>query len=131
MNGASKIINQYCKAVKKELSCPCKIKKDLIIRITPDLEAYIDNNPNASFDDISEQFGTPSEIAKSYLASLDEEELKKRLSKAKRIWTAVIMACTAITLLFAILAATLISDSKNHKTTFVTESISEDYFVSE
>lgn len=121
----SKTIQQYCKAVKKELSCPGKIKKDLIIRLTPDLEMFTEENPNASLDDISAHFGSPKEVAESYLASLDEEELKKRINKAKRIWITVIAVCTAILLLFIATYIYMIIDNKDSESVYYEESISE------
>lgn len=121
----SKTIQQYCKAVKKELSCPGKIKKDLIIRLTPDLEMFAEENPNASLEDISAHFGSPKEVAESYLASLDEEELKKRINKAKRIWITVIAVCAAILLLFIATYIYMIIDNKDSESVYYEESISE------
>lgn len=121
----SKTIQQYCKAVKKELSCPGKIKKDLIIRLTPDLEMYAEENPNASLDDISAHFGSPKEVAESYLASLDEEELKKRINKAKRIWITVISVCAAILLLFVAIYAYMVTENRRITPVYYDEIISE------
>ena len=121
----SKTIQQYCKAVKKELSCPGKIKKDLIIRLTPDLEMFAEENPNASLDDISAHFGSPKEVAESYLASLDEEELKKRINKAKRIWITVIAVCAAILLLFVAIMVCITIHNKNVRPVYYDEIISE------
>ena len=126
MNGVNgKVIKQYCKSVRKELSCPRKIKSDLIARIMPDLEAYADENPNASFDDISAHFGTPKEVAESYLASLDKDELKKRLNKAKKIRIAVIAVCTVILLLFITMMICLILHNKEVRLVYYDEVISE------
>ena len=125
MNGVNgNAIKQYCKSVRKELSCPRKIKSDLIARIMPDLEAYADENPNASFDDICDHFGTPSEVAESYLASLDEDELKKRLNKAKKIRIAVIAVCTVILLLFITMMVCLILHNKEVRPVYYEETIS-------
>lgn len=121
----SKTIQQYCKAVKKELSCPGKIKKDLIIRLTPDLEMFTEENPNASLDDISAHFGSPKEVAESYLASLDEEELKKRINKAKRIWITVIAVCTAILLLFVAIYAYMVTENRRITPVYYEKTISE------
>ena len=119
MNGVNgKVIKQYCKSVKKELSCPRKIKSDLIARILPDLEAYADENPNASFDDICAHFGTPSEVAESYLSSLDEDELKKRLKNAKKIWITVIAFCIVIVLLFIATYVYMITYNKSVQPVF-------------
>ena len=126
MNGVNgNAIKQYCKSVRKELSCPRKIKNDLIARILPDLEAYADENPNASFDDICAHFGTPKEVAESYLASLDEDELKKRINKAKRIWITVISVCTVILLLFITMMVCLILHNKDIHPVYYEKTISE------
>ena len=117
-------IKQYCKSVKKELSCPRKIKSDLIARIMPDLEAYADENPNASFDDICDHFGTPKEVAESYLSSLDEDELKKRLKNAKKIWIAVIAVCTVVLLVFIAIYIYMILLNKHIEPVYYDEVIS-------
>lgn len=44
------------------------------------IEDYLDENPNATMQDIENQFGTPMEIAQSYMSSLDLDVLLKRLS---------------------------------------------------
>ena len=102
----------FCKNTKSNLNCPRKIKKDLILRIESSVYDYIEGNPNASYDDIEAQFGSPRELADSYISSLDSEEICKAIKKAKTIKIAVIVTCIiALIALFATFAK-MISDNK-------------------
>ena len=95
----------FFKNAKSNLNCPRKIKKDLILRIESSVYDYIESQPDASYDDITAQFGSPRELADSYINSLDSEEISKAIKKAKTIKTAVIVTCIiALIALFATFA---------------------------
>lgn len=107
----------FFKNAKSNLNCPHKIKKDLILRIEPSVYDYIESQPDASYDDITAQFGSPRELADSYINSLDSEEISKAIKKAKTIKTAVIVTCIiALIALFATFAK-MISDNKDTQVT--------------
>ena len=107
----------FCKNTKNKLSCPRKIKKDLILRIESSVYDYIEGNPDASYDDITAHFGSPRELANSYISSLDSEEICKAIKKAKTIKIAVIVTCIiALIALFATFAK-MISDNKDTQVT--------------
>ena len=107
----------FCKNTKNKLSCPRKIKKDLILRIESSVYDYIEGNPDASYDEIEAHFGSPRELANSYISSLDSEEICKAIKKAKTIKIAVIVTCIiALIALFATFAK-MISDNKDTQVT--------------
>ena len=114
----------FCKNTKSNLNCPRKIKKDLILRIESSVYDYIEGNPNASYDDIEAQFGSPRELADSYISSLDSDEISKAIKKAKTIKTAVIVTCIiALIALFATFAK-MISDNSDSQYKYYEETIS-------
>ena len=114
----------FCKNTKNKLNCPRKIKKDLILRIESSVYDYIEGNPNASYDDIEAQFGSPRELADSYISSLDSEEICKAIKKAKTIKIAVIVTCIiALIALFATFAK-MISDNSDSQYKYYEETIS-------
>ena len=114
----------FCKNTKSNLNCPRKIKKNLILRIESSVYDYIEGNPNASYDDIEAQFGSPRELADSYISSLDSEEIGKAIKKAKTIKTAVIVTCIiALIALFATFAK-MISDNSDSQYKYYEETIS-------
>ena len=107
----------FCKNTKSNLNCPRKIKKDLILRIESSVYDYIDGNPDASYNEIEAHFGSPRELADSYISSLDSDEISKAIKKAKTIKIAVIVTCIiALIALFATFAK-MISDNKDTQVT--------------
>ena len=107
----------FCKNTKSNINCPRKIKKDLILRIESSVYDYIDGNPDASYNEIEAHFGSPRELANSYISSLDSEEICKAIKKAKTIKIAVIVTCIiALIALFATFAK-MISDNKDTQVT--------------
>ena len=114
----------FCENAKNKLSCPRKIKKDLILRIESSVYDYIESQPDASYDDITAQFGSPRELADSYISSLDSDEISKAIKKAKTIKTAVIVTCIiALIALFATFAK-MISDNSDSQYKYYEETIS-------
>ena len=121
----------FCKNAKNKLNCPRKIKKDLILRIESSVYDYIESQPDASYDDITAQFGSPRELADSYISSLDSEEISKAIKKAKAIKIAVIVTCIiALIALFATFAK-MISDNKDTTPVFYEEAISDGEIIYE
>ena len=121
----------FCKNTKNKFSCPRKIKKDLILRIESSVYDYIEGNPDASYDDITAQFGSPRELADSYISSLDSEEICKAIKKAKTIKIAVIVTCIiALIALFATFAK-MISDNKDTTPVYYEETISDGEIIYE
>ena len=115
----------FFKNAKSNLNCPHKIKKDLILRIESSVYDYIENRPDASYDDITAQFGSPRELADSYINSLDSEEISKAIKKAKTIKIAVIVTCIiALIALFATFAK-MISDNSDSQYKYHDETITD------
>ena len=121
----------FYKNTKNKLSCPRKIKKDLILRIESSVYDYIEGNPDASYDEIEAHFGSPRELANSYISSLDSEEICKAIKKAKTIKIAVIVTCIiALIALFATFAK-MISDNKDTTPVYYEETISDGEIIYE
>lgn len=115
----------FFKNAKSNLNCPRKIKKDLILRIESSVYDYIESRPYASYDDITAQFGSPRELADSYINSLDSEEISKAIKKAKTIKIAVIVTCIiALIALFATFAK-MISDNSDSQYKYHDETITD------
>lgn len=64
---------------------PSKMRPALMSELQENIEHYLDANPDASFEDILQHFGTPEEIAGSCMESLNKDEYEKELNtKAKK-----------------------------------------------
>ena len=67
----NKIGNQYLKQVKSHLTCPAALKKTFLEQLRGDVEEFLETNPNATLEDLAQRFGNPSEMAHSYIETLD------------------------------------------------------------
>ena len=71
----SKEIKKYLKEIKLLLPAFNKDEKKFLRDLMERIEDYLDENSNATMQDIENQFGTPMEIAQSYMSSLDLDVL--------------------------------------------------------
>ena len=79
----NKIGNQYLKQVKSHLTCPAALKKTFLEQLGGDVVEFLETNPHATLEGLTERFGNPSEMAHSYIENLDGAELQKQLRKSK------------------------------------------------
>ena len=61
----SKEIKKYLKEIKLLLPAFSKEEKKFLRDLLERIEDYLDENPNATMQDIEKQFGTPMEMVKS------------------------------------------------------------------
>ena len=118
--------DKYLKAVKRELVCPHSLRKRSLDQLKTSLDEFLEDHPAATEADITEQFGSPADFANAFLASLDEEELKKQLKKSKRVWVIVIATCIIALLLLVLTFVKMIADNKKSHPVYITETIGED-----
>lgn len=94
MNQTSRVMRRYLAQVRRALRCPRKERQALLSRLRADLAEYAAQQPALSFDDLTEQFGSPAQLAADYLETLDPAELKRFQSAAvRRIWAAAAGFC--------------------------------------
>lgn len=76
---------RYIGSVSNALSCSGKTKKRIISQIRDGVEDYLLQNPDADFEMIQTHFGTPQEIAASYVNEQDVCKLLKKMSIKKKV----------------------------------------------
>ena len=78
-----KIIRKYTRATRRLLICPKSYRCRLISDMEKDIEQFItENNPDGE-SDIIRYFGTPAELAQTYLDSIPQDELADYKSRRK------------------------------------------------
>lgn len=83
-------VKRYMQAVKQELHCS-KAQKTLFLRQMEDsIFTYISENSTASMEDLTKEFGTPADIAKSFLEEADPAVIGKSLRHGRKIFWAVL-----------------------------------------
>ena len=95
---------EYYNAVKRNICCGSKNKSEFLDDFSDKLSDYIDENPKADIDELIKNFGSPEEIADSFMQTLDEDEIQKAVRKKKIIITiavcCVILLAVAVTVTF-------------------------------
>jgi hypothetical protein len=91
----------YIQAVKKQLPIPNGMSKKLLDELGGSVDEYVQDNPNATMDELAARFGDPETIADEYISALDKDRLKAEIKKSRLIKRAIITI--AIVLIIAIL----------------------------
>lgn len=92
MSGINKEISVYISAVRKNLICTRKLKKTIITDFRNSVLDFAEERKITDINELYAHFGTPEEVAKTYLADADPKEIKKNINTKKVILTALIIA---------------------------------------
>ena len=118
------LTRRYCRKIRSWLPCPAKMKKIILGDVYENVQEFLEENPHADMADLHAQFGTPQQMAASYVSDLDMPKLLHDLRLRKRIFTAVIIAVSA-----ALMAALLMWGWGITRSIEETHNESNGYFV--
>ena len=74
---------KYLKEVRAEIPCSSDKKKQLMHAFLTSLENYLCDNPDASYQDIVDAFGTPKEMAETLSENISESDARKYRRKKR------------------------------------------------
>lgn len=83
---------KYLRETKNLLICDAKKKNDALKAYQNEIEEYLDENPNANYENIVEFFGSPLEAATEVAADVPITYIKKRMNIAATVLVGVIAA---------------------------------------
>lgn len=106
MKVKNKSLHKYLNAVKGLLPCSFKQKKSVLRTIKASMQAYLSEHPQASTDELVNQFGSPEQIAAAHIDVMDTAELLKQLRMKKRI-SRILTTIVAVVLLIWTIAVTV------------------------
>ena len=92
-------IKKYIKYVKKIISIHSKDKKEFIQLLTQKIIEFSNEHDSCSYQDIVDEFGSPNEVAGSYIETLNSDEIIKKLNKKKIInifISVIIILCISV-----------------------------------
>ena len=114
-------IKEYIKSVKKQIICPTAESRQMLRELQANVSDFVQENPDADMVQIVEQFGTPEEIAKMYIADTEPKNIKKAVNIRKLIVIAVaiIIAIVAVSCIISII------DNHSGKIAYYSETIME------
>ena len=91
-------LNAYYKQVDNLLLCDRKSKKAFMTELKNDIDEFVRQETNSDFNSILTTFGTPEEIAESFLKNSDIVSIKKKMNVKKM----VLFSLLAIVLVYVI-----------------------------
>ena len=86
-------MRKYLKNCKRLFPIYGSYERQFLKKLKNQIVNYMEENKEASYQDIVEQFGTPTEVVISYYDNVDEEALlrKTNLEKHVRVFLAVLI----------------------------------------
>ena len=76
----------YLKTVCKQLHGPQGEKKMFLQGLRSDIEIFLDQNPNAAYNDIEANFGNPKDLAQEFANSLEPQVIERFLRIKRRFF---------------------------------------------
>ena len=104
--------DQYFKDIKTLLPIKSTQEKKYLSKINKNLDEYQYDNPNSSYSDYIEKFGTAKDVVVAYLQNCNEDYLISKL-KIRSILIKVITFITLISILICIWFAYILEDNYN------------------
>lgn len=93
MERHSRAVRRYLREIRGWLPCSGKLKRGILERIEHTIQEYLAENQNASYEELTERFGMPQQIAASYVEEMGTDELLRDLRIRRKIMK--IVAATA------------------------------------
>ena len=91
----NRALKQYHRDIRHLLPGTAKQKKQLMDTLWQSIAAYVEDNPDATVQEVQAHFGTPQQIATAYLDEMSTSEVIKKI-KTRKIVISII--CIAIVL---------------------------------
>ena len=85
-------VKKYKRHVKANLLCSTKMSKQFLSDLSDSIDNYIEENNITQFADVQNHFGSPEQIARSFLAETDISLISKKVKLKQIILLAVIAA---------------------------------------
>lgn len=96
MNNSNAACKRYCAQVRSWLPCSRKLKRQVMERLTDSVNAYLEQEPGADFDQLQAHFGTPEAIAAAYIDEMGTDVLLRDLRIRRKIVSIVAGVMVAV-----------------------------------
>lgn len=88
-----KELKTYYRDIRKALPCGWLHSRRLMKDLRGSIAEFLQESPNATFQEVTDRFGSAQQIAESYGEQLPPEKLRKSISIRKRIVAIIAASC--------------------------------------
>ena len=129
---SNKHLNKYCRSIRSWLPCSGKLKKQILEEIRSNVSAYLEEAPSADYNALVQRFGSPQQIAATYVDELSTNELLHDLRIRKRIVN-IVFTCAALilTIWVGIVTIAMIDNQNSDNSYYEIEIIDEEMEISQ
>ena len=117
----NKELKKYKRKIKANLICNTKHSKKFMHEMSCSIDQYVEKNNIHQISEIFDHFGTPEEIAKSFLCETDISVISKKLRLKRVITISLIVAL----LIWSVCFALATKKSLDARVAYYTEEIEE------
>ncbi len=98
-------LNRYYKEMKKHLTCSKKSREHFITEAHRLVDDFLENQPDATYEDILKNIGTPKELSETFLNTLpDKAEIERyHLTRRRKRRLIAALLCATIVILLGII----------------------------
>lgn len=97
---------RYRRALRSQLSCLPRRKRQLLVKFEGTLFAFLEECPDPSYEQLEAAFGSPGEIASVLMEAVPEKE-KRRYVLWQKAGKALLILCLIFAIVFGVYAYTL------------------------
>lgn len=101
MERHSRAVRRYLREIRGWLPCSGKLKRGILERIEHTIQEYLAENQDAAYEELTERFGMPQQIAATYVEEMGTDELLRDLRIRRKIMKIVAATAAVVICLWA------------------------------
>lgn len=113
MENRSRAKRRYLREIRGWLPCSGKWKRGILEKIEQSIAQFLSENPEASYEALAERFGSPRQIAATYVDEMGTDELLRDLRVRRRIVGMIAATAVAVVCLWTGLVTATYLDHVN------------------
>ena len=104
-------MQQYLREIRGCIPCTGKAKREILGKIKAMISAAVSDTPDMTYEMLVERFGTPQQIAASYVDEMDTPELLRKLRMRNKI---IAIVCATAAIILAIWVGVVVTATRAH-----------------
>lgn len=89
-------VNSYVQILERQMDCPKGIRRSFLKRTRQEAEQFLQDRPEATWQELADYLGEPQELAQGFLETLDPDVLERYRKRKKFLLRGCIVALVGI-----------------------------------
>lgn len=123
MEKLNKEARRYLREIRSWMPCAGKMKREVLEEIRGNLLDFLSEDPDAEYPALVARFGTPQQIASTYVDEAETGELLQTLRIRRKVVKVVCITCAAVIVLWLGVVGLAYLDALNHSHGYEVEKI--------